>query len=250
MRHIAITIFVCGALLSWGTTHAQTKAVSDEARIIELESTILELTRILESMKQNPFSAAVTMDTKQPTEPRSPRLSATDGDMTLLSWGPSADAMGVAGYKIFRDDVEISVTGCCTFMDKEAYGAHDFTYAVQAYDMAGNLSPRAVATYVIEEIATSVSPTGLNRLVRDLKLSDTGEDVRTLQLFLNTHGFTVATVGEGSPGYESTFFGPATEQALKKFQNAHSAKVLTPFGLTSGTGYLGAKTRELINSMI
>ncbi len=75
----------------------------------------------------------------------------------------------------------------------------------------------------------------------DLKLGTTGEDVRTLQKFLNSKGFTVAKIGAGSPGKETTIFGRATQAALVSFQKA---KKITP-----AAGYYGPKTRALIRSL-
>ena len=73
---------------------------------------------------------------------------------------------------------------------------------------------------------------------RDLELGATGEDVRALQKFLNSKGFTVATTGSGSPGRETPNFGPATERALVLFQKAHK--------ITPAVGYFGPKTRATI----
>ncbi len=72
----------------------------------------------------------------------------------------------------------------------------------------------------------------------DLKLGTISEDVRTLQKFLNSKGFTVSKIGAGSLGKETNKFGPATQAALMSFQKA---KKITP-----ATGYYGAKTRALI----
>jgi peptidoglycan hydrolase-like protein with peptidoglycan-binding domain len=82
---------------------------------------------------------------------------------------------------------------------------------------------------------------------RTLRVGMTGSDVRSLQSFLNSQGFTIAAAGVGSPGNESTYFGPATARALARFQEAHAQQILTPSGLTRGTGVLGAKTREVVN---
>ena len=81
---------------------------------------------------------------------------------------------------------------------------------------------------------------------RPLDLGDKGEDVRSLQIFLNAQGFTVSNTGAGSAGQETTYFGPATKAALKKYQEAHSKDILEPLGLEAGTGYLGKSTIEKI----
>jgi hypothetical protein len=83
---------------------------------------------------------------------------------------------------------------------------------------------------------------------RSLTIGDKGEDVRHLQQFLNTHGFTVALSGPGAPGAETTYFGPATRVAVIRYQNARSAEILTPVGLTIGTGYVGPSTIRQLNS--
>ncbi|MDQ5901544.1 MAG: trimeric autotransporter adhesin [Patescibacteria group bacterium] len=85
-------------------------------------------------------------------------------------------------------------------------------------------------------------------LTKDLKMGDVDPEVKILQEYLNSNGFTVALSGPGSPGKETELFGRDTKEALIKFQEANSEILLKPFGLSQGTGFLGELTRKLINS--
>ncbi len=84
-------------------------------------------------------------------------------------------------------------------------------------------------------------------IARAIKIGSIGEDVRTLQIILNSDTSTrVAASGTGSKGRETTTFGPATLAALKKFQ--------VKYGIAkagqSGYGSVGPKTRAKLNQLL
>jgi hypothetical protein len=88
----------------------------------------------------------------------------------------------------------------------------------------------------------SISVKKMSDISRNLKLGDTGEDVRTLQILLNSLGFKVADSGSGSSGLETTTFDKNTEQALIKYQNDLAGAGIKP------TGILDNATQLLINA--
>lgn len=73
---------------------------------------------------------------------------------------------------------------------------------------------------------------------KTLRVGSTGEDVKELQKYLNTHGFPVSPSGPGSLGNETNYFGRLTKSALMFFQKS---KGLVPDGI------MGPITRGVIN---
>lgn len=86
---------------------------------------------------------------------------------------------------------------------------------------------------------------------KNLKIGDKNEDVRILQKILNKNSATrVSPSDDGSPGNETSFFGALTKNAVIKFQELYASDILRPFGLESGTGFVGEATRLKLNSIL
>ena len=83
-----------------------------------------------------------------------------------------------------------------------------------------------------------MTPTTTYTFTHNISLHDTGTDVKSLQQFLNSHGFVISKTGAGSPGKETTLFGSLTYKALQKFQKS--------IGLPA-TGFFGPLTRAYIS---
>jgi peptidoglycan hydrolase-like protein with peptidoglycan-binding domain/lysophospholipase L1-like esterase len=95
-----------------------------------------------------------------------------------------------------------------------------------------------------------VSSSGSCSFERTLRFGSRGDDVRMLQIILNTNTLTaVALDGQGSAGSETSFFGRATEAAVSRFQDLYEDDVLAPFGISRGNGIAGNLTLKKIGSL-
>jgi peptidoglycan hydrolase-like protein with peptidoglycan-binding domain len=121
--------------------------------------------------------------------------------------------------------------------------------------VTGTVSTTTISTSISASISEPTSLPTLPQISqtpkyifnKNLKQGSTGEDVRQLQIFLNKKGFTVSSSGAGSLGNETSYFGAKTFQAVKKYQEAYKAEILTPLGLRSGTGFFYVSTRAHVN---
>jgi hypothetical protein len=85
---------------------------------------------------------------------------------------------------------------------------------------------------------TSV-PTWCYTFADNLKMEDEGTGVVALQTALAKEGlFSASATGT---------FWKQTESAVIKFQEKYASDILTPLGLTRGTGYVGTSTRAKLN---
>ncbi len=86
---------------------------------------------------------------------------------------------------------------------------------------------------------------------KNLYLGMKDDDVRNLQIVLNFDSDTrVAQTGYGSPGNETDYFGPATKDAVKRFQEKYKDEVLDPVGMDSPNGFVGSHSRAKLNSIL
>ncbi len=79
-------------------------------------------------------------DTDPPTAPTDLLAEATGATRVELSWTASQDDVGVAGYLIVRDGVEIDSATATTYVDDSVTAEVTYRYTVIAVDPSGNRS--------------------------------------------------------------------------------------------------------------
>jgi len=116
---------VFGAVQSAGIANANAAAYSDAG--VEYHDLIVSDT----TAPSNPTNVSVI---------RNPNSTTAD-----VSWSPATDNVGVAGYHILRNGTKVADIFQSPFHDTGLTPSNSYTYAVQAFDLANNVSATVMA---------------------------------------------------------------------------------------------------------
>jgi chitodextrinase len=98
-------------------------------------------------------------DTTAPSVPSGLAASNLSATGLSLSWSASTDAVGVTGYKVLRNGSQIGSTAGLSYADIGLMAGSSYSYTVQAYDGASNLSAASAALVVATPAAGSCAVT-------------------------------------------------------------------------------------------
>jgi chitodextrinase len=79
-------------------------------------------------------------DAAPPSVPTGLSATATSSTTIDLSWNASTDDNGVAGYRVFRNGVQVATPTTTSYQDTGLAPATTYTYTVSAFDASGNTS--------------------------------------------------------------------------------------------------------------
>ena len=101
-------------------------------------------------------------DTTPPTAPTGLTGVSANPNQTSISWGPGTDNVGVAGYYIWRSDPVngnsiVTTTASLNYHDSGLTEATTYTYSIQSFDLAGNVS--TVSTPFVIQTTNATPPT-------------------------------------------------------------------------------------------
>ena len=118
---------------------------------------------------------ATKTDTEPPVLQGNFRVTLRTGSSITLSWNPATDNVGVEGYAVYRDGVEIA-TGLTdtVYKDTTAEEKKAYQYSIVAYDGSGNVSlesNKVESSLVKPEITALYPEPGKNIKAETLKLS-------------------------------------------------------------------------------
>jgi len=108
-------------------------------------------------------------DTTRPTTPQDLEAAIEDTGDVALTWTPSTDNIGVTGYIVYRNAVEIARVADPTHT-VPAPAAGDHWYQVRAVDAAGNesfMTPSTKVTIIAEDTSPPRTPQNLIGAVED-----------------------------------------------------------------------------------
>jgi hypothetical protein len=135
---------------------------------------------LMATYKSNPPTA----DTQPPTAPTSLTALAPKFNTVNLSWNPSTDNVGVAGYYVYRTDkgtTPIATLTTTTYSDGSVKATTTYSYYVQAFDPAGNRSANS-------NTVTATTPG------RNAKIADGSKEPVGTQIQLHPNPFNPSTI--------------------------------------------------------
>ena len=173
-------------------------------------------------------------DTAPPSIPTSLQASGVSAQSATIYWAASTDNLSVAGYKVFRNGVQIADTASLSNSDNGLAPSTTYQYTVAAYDFSGNVSPQSVALPVTTTTAAAANPAFVQLAE---KAATSSSNTAT------TNAFSAPTT-TGDTIIVWVWYNSSTQRVTGMSDTAGDAYALA-VGPTTGTGALGGWRQEI-----
>ncbi len=130
------------------TSGTYTVTVSKTGYPNSVRTVYLMIGEVTGNMYVRDIALGGTPDTTPPSVPTNLSATAVSATQVDLTWTASTDNVGVTGYKIFRDSVQIDTSATTSYSDPTCSPNTTYSYTVSAYDAAGNNSAQSAADVV------------------------------------------------------------------------------------------------------
>ena len=180
-------------------------------------------------------ATSVPPDSQPPSVPTGLAAGNVLSSQLTISWMPSTDNVGVAGYKVYRNGVLVHTTPASSYTDSGLSPNTTYTYTVAAFDYANNVSAQSAplnATtaapgpeFVQQNYSTPQSPQS------PVSVTYTGDqtagNTNILAIGWNDTTASITSVGDSAGNvYQqaiATFRGNGMSQAIYYAANIHAA---------------------------
>jgi len=103
-------------------------------------------------------SDGLTTDTTPPSIPTNLSANVVSSSEIDLSWTASTDNVAVTGYQVLRNNTQLATSPNASFSDKTAVPGVQYTYAVAAFDAAGNTSGQSAPVIAETSAVPDITP--------------------------------------------------------------------------------------------
>jgi chitodextrinase len=104
------------------------------------------------------FGGASSPDTTPPSVPAGLSATAASSSQINLAWSASTDNVGVTGYNVYKNTVKIATTASPSYSATGLSSSTNYSFAVSAYDAAGNTSLLSNTVSATTQASTDTTP--------------------------------------------------------------------------------------------
>ncbi len=97
-------------------------------------------------------------DTSPPSVPSGLTATAVSATQINLSWTASTDNVGVVGYKVFQNGMQVTTTTATSYQSTGLAPSTPYSYVVSAFDAAGNVSAQSLVAGATTLASPDVTP--------------------------------------------------------------------------------------------
>jgi len=173
-------------------------------------------------------------DTTPPSTPINVQATNVTGSTISISWDGSTDDLGVAGYLVYRDSLQVTDTPQLNFSDLSLIPATTYVYTVAAYDFSGNVSPQSAPLSVTTNATLPADP---------LFVQLRENHVTSINSNVSTPGFSSSTQ-TGDTNIVWVWYN-STSQSVSSVTDSAGNTYQKAVGPTTGTGGMSGWQQEV-----
>ncbi len=191
--------------------------------------------------------SSATSDAIAPTVPGALNASVSGPSAVLLTWTASTDNVGVTGYVVRRDGVQVATASTTGYSDLLLTAGTTYTYTVAARDAAGNVSPNSASRTVTTSsgggdtnppsIPTGLSATATGNTTINVLWTASTDNVGVTGYTVRRNGSSAGTVATTSVSDTGLTAGTIYRYTVAAFDAAgnNSAPSASAQATTTGT---------------